>query len=197
MTAPVQTAAPAQAGFRPSFVAMPGDGRLPPGKLTAILNFATEIHGYLSACTVGEGSPPQLAAASSRAAALLELTHSLRAEEEAALARVPVWDQHRLKGLLSDVGTSGVKDLLRLFQADMPHLISEISCALTNGDAGAAEIGLAAIEGAAANLGLAAVAAVAGHFRQRPLDPSIPQRLAQEIARATCIPPTKTTSRIT
>ena len=197
MTAPEYRAAPAQAGLPPPGAVFPPDGRLPPGKLAAILTFATEIHSYLSACRADQAGPPQLAAAEARAYALLEFTRALRAEEEAALARVPVWDQNRLRGLLADMGACRLKDLLRLFHADMPELLSEIAHAQAKGDAAAAELSLAAIEAAAANLGLAAIAALSRHHRQRPLEPSVPQRLAQEIARATCLPPAMTALRMT
>lgn len=166
--------------------------QLPPGRLSAIMSFATEIHGYLAARAAENVGPPQLLAVEAKAAALVEITRALREEAEAALARVPVWDGPRLAGLYNELGESGLKDLLRLFHADMPFLIGEISSAIAAADAATAEHGLAAIHGAASNLGLAALSAFAMSFRQRPLEAAIPARLTQELARARFVPPHKT-----
>ena len=38
-----------------------------------------------------------------------------------------VWDQRRLRELVDDVGEAGVRDLLRLFQADMAFLMAQLA----------------------------------------------------------------------
>lgn len=166
--------------------------QFPPGKLTEIMQFATQIHGYLSDCSARDIGPPQLLAAEAQAAALLELTRALRAEEEAALSRLPIWDALRLSALIAELGEGGVKDLLRLFQADMPLMIQEIASAVQAQNVHAAEHGLTAIQSAASNLGLAAVAGLAQSLRQRPLDANDCHRLAQEIARVRYVPSLQT-----
>jgi HPt (histidine-containing phosphotransfer) domain-containing protein len=102
-----------------------------------------------------------------------------------------VWDEERLGELFAAVGAEGLRDLLRLFHADVPAAMAELSRAIDARDAGTLDSTLHALEGAAANLGLASVAALADSLRQAGIERSIPDRLAAEIARAGIIPDIK------
>jgi len=103
-----------------------------------------------------------------------------------------VWDEQRVGELLAAVGEEGLRDLLRLFQADVPALLSDLEKAGAAGDAAAADRALHAAKGAAANLGLVSVAALAESLRCVPPEPSVAERLAAEIARVGVLPITKT-----
>ena len=103
-----------------------------------------------------------------------------------------VWDEQRVGELLAAVGEEGLRDLLRLFQADVPALLSDLEKAGAAGDAAAADRALHSAKGAAANLGLISVAALAESLRCVPPEPSVAERLAAEIARVGVLPITKT-----
>jgi len=105
-----------------------------------------------------------------------------------------VWDAKRLTGLIADVGETGLRDILRLFQADLPFLQTQLSAAIAAGNAQAAGAVLATVQDAAANLGLAALASAAGALRDDPLAPASVTRLEQEIARVRCVPHLKQAS---
>lgn len=105
-----------------------------------------------------------------------------------------VWDAQRLTGLIADVGETGLRDLLRLFQADLPILRTQLASAMTAGHAEAADAVLATIQDAAANLGLAALAGAARTLRGEPLASTGIAQLDQEIARVRYVPPLKQAS---
>lgn len=102
-----------------------------------------------------------------------------------------VWNEERLNELLAAVGEDGMRDLLRLFHADVPPALADLSRAVAARDAAAVDRTLHALKGAAANLGLAAVAALAESLRRAEIDRSMPDRLAAEIGRAGIIPDIK------
>ena len=102
-----------------------------------------------------------------------------------------IWDGERLDELLSAVGEEGLRDLLRLFQADVPTLLSELSRAVAACDAAAVDGALHGLKGAAANLGLASIASLAENLRQAGVDRAIPERVAAEIARVGALPEIK------
>ncbi|MFN4142989.1 ATP-binding protein [Aestuariivirga sp.] len=104
-------------------------------------------------------------------------------------AAVPeVWDEERLTELVYAVGEDGLKDLLRLFRADVPILLEQLNQAVCRRDAEAIDQALHALKGAAANLGLSGVASLAQALRHAEIDSSVPGRLAAEIARIDVIP---------
>lgn len=102
-----------------------------------------------------------------------------------------IWDGERLDELLSAVGEEGLRDLLRLFQADVPSLLSELSRAVTACDTVAVDRALHGLKGAAANLGLTSIASLAENLRHAGVDHAIPERVAAEIARVRALPEIK------
>jgi len=109
----------------------------------------------------------------------------------ASLHSGEVWDAGRLDELLAAVGEEGLRDLLRLFQADVPLLLSDLGRAVTARDQRGVDAALHALKGAAANLGLASVAALAQSLRQAAIDQTIPERIAAEISRIGVLPDLK------
>ena len=112
--------------------------------------------------------------------------------EPGALTTSPdVWDQQRLASLLADVGETGLRDILRLFMADMPFLQSQLATAIAAGNAPAARAVLAVVLDSAEALGLSALAGLVHRIRDDPLAPANPNLLAQEAARIRFVPSLK------
>jgi len=108
-----------------------------------------------------------------------------------ALPRPEVWDAQRLASLLADVGEVGLRDILRLFMAEMPWLQRQLAEAIAGGRPKAALAILALVQDSAETLGLAAMAALVRSLRSAPLAPGIPELLAQEAARIRYVPSLK------
>jgi hypothetical protein len=106
-------------------------------------------------------------------------------------ARPDVWDAERLASLLADVGDAGLRDILRLFTADLPYLQSQFAAAAAAGNLHAASAVLAIVLDSAEALGLAALAALVRELRAAPLAPGGPERLAGEAARIRFVPSLK------
>lgn len=106
----------------------------------------------------------------------------------------PIWDPDRLAGLLSDVGETGVRDLLRLLESDMAFLTRQLEAAIAAGNATSAGRVLLTIHDAAAGLGLSALAASARAPGALPPDPSLPDILRRELARVRFVPSLKRAS---
>ncbi len=115
-------------------------------------------------------------------------------EAETDTHRPEVWDTRRLSELLDDVGDTGIRNLLRLFEADMAFLLGQLSKAIDTGNIPAARRVLSTVRDAAENLGLGALAAQARLLGSRPPDQSFPDLLAREIARVRFVPPIKRVS---
>ena len=105
-----------------------------------------------------------------------------------------VWDAQRLASLLADVGEAGLRDVLRLFLADVPVLLSQLAAAGVSGNPAAALAVLATIQDSAEALGLAALAAVVRGLRDDPLSALGPSLLAQDVARIRYVPTLKQAS---
>lgn len=99
-----------------------------------------------------------------------------------------LWNETRLAELSSELGADGLRDLLRLFQADAPHVLAQLSRAVAAGDEASARRTLDALRDAASGLGLASVAALADAALGGGIEPSLPARLAAEIALAGTLP---------
>jgi hypothetical protein len=110
---------------------------------------------------------------------------------EAPFIRPDVWDAQRLASLLGDVGEAGLRDILRLFLADVPFLQAQLAKAIAAGDARAALQVLAIVQDSAEALGLAALASMVRDFHGAPLTAAIPDLLAQETARIRFVPTLK------
>jgi hypothetical protein len=110
---------------------------------------------------------------------------------DAPFARPDVWDAQRLASLLADVGEAGLRDILRLFLADIPFLQAQLGSAIAAGNATAALQVLATVQDSAEALGLAALASLVRGFRDAPLTAAIPGLLAQEAARIRFVPTLK------
>lgn len=115
-------------------------------------------------------------------------------DAEAAEDGVPVWDTGRLAGLIASVGETGVRDLLRLFEAETACLVAELRTAISAGNAAACDLALASIEDAASSLGLDALTARAAALRDRPPEPAFPDLLLRELARVRFVPTLKRAS---
>ena len=102
-----------------------------------------------------------------------------------------VWDAQRLARLIADVGEAGLRDILRLFMADLPPLQQQFAIAAAAGDAVAARAVLAILHDSAAALGLAALTRLLRHLAQDPLAPDGPDLLRQETARIRFVPSLK------
>ncbi|MCA3554072.1 hypothetical protein [Aestuariivirga sp.] len=102
-----------------------------------------------------------------------------------------VWDVQRLASLLADVGEAGLRDVLRLFMADLPYLLSQFEAGQAAEDADAADAVLAVVLDSAETLGLAALAARVRGLRAAPLAPDGPRLLASEAARIRFVPSLK------
>ena len=102
-----------------------------------------------------------------------------------------VWDETRLASLLADVGEAGLRDILRLFMADMPFLQSHFVQATAAADADKARAMLSTVVDSAEALGLPALAALARRMREDPLAPANPGLLAHEVARIRFVPSLK------
>jgi len=110
---------------------------------------------------------------------------------DAPFVRPDVWDAQRLASLLADVGEAGLRDILRLFLADVPFLQAQLARAIAAGDAPAALQVLATVQDSAEALGLAALASLVSGFRDAPLTAAIPDLIAQETARIRFVPTLK------
>ncbi len=110
---------------------------------------------------------------------------------DAPIARPDVWDAQRLASLLADVGEAGLRDILRLFIADVPFLQAQLARAIAAGDARAALQVLAIVQDSAEALGLAALASLVRGFHGAPLTAAIPDLLALEAARIRFVPTLK------
>lgn len=115
-------------------------------------------------------------------------------EPDPACPLPPVWDAERLAELVADVGEAGVRDLLRLFQADMAMLMNQLAKATAAGDQALGRQLLAMAQDAAADLGLAALASLARDLCNSGADAAIPDLLATELARVRFVPPLKRAS---
>lgn len=116
------------------------------------------------------------------------LTHP---DAEVTTGPPAVWDGPRLASLLADVGEAGLRDVLRLFMADLPPLQQQFAIAAAAGDAVAARAVLAILHDSAAALGLAALTRLLRHLAQDPLAPDGPDLLRQETARIRFVPSLK------
>lgn len=105
-----------------------------------------------------------------------------------------VWDAQRLASLLADVGETGLRDILRLFLADLPYLQGQFAEAIATGRRDATLAILALILDSAQALGLAALAALIRNLREDPMAPANVDRLAQEAARIRFVPSLKQAS---
>jgi HPt (histidine-containing phosphotransfer) domain-containing protein len=99
-----------------------------------------------------------------------------------------VWDAQRLASLLTDVGEAGLRDILRLFMADLPHLQRQLAAAIAEGRPQSALAVLARVQDSAEALGLAALAALTRSVSADPLAPGIPDLLSEEVARIRFVP---------
>lgn len=109
-------------------------------------------------------------------------------DDEPASAQPDVWDAQRLASLIADVGEAGLRDILRLFMADMPFLQAQLAAACAAGNESGARAVLAVVQDSAEALGLAALAARVRRQRDDPLAPGNPDILAQEVARIRFVP---------
>lgn len=109
-------------------------------------------------------------------------------QDDSCTTMPEVWDQRRLRELVDDVGEAGVRDLLRLFQADMAFLMAQLASAIESGNCGAACHLLATARDAAENLGLGGLAALLRDLRSRPADATFPDLLARELSRVRFVP---------
>lgn len=105
-----------------------------------------------------------------------------------------IWDDRRLAALIDELGETQLRDLVRLFQADLAFLLRQFSAAIAAGNGPAAERVLATIRDAAVNLGLHGLSAAAQGLRGQPPDPAFPAMLAQEAARIRFVPALKRAS---
>lgn len=105
-----------------------------------------------------------------------------------------VWEEARLASLLNDVGEAGLRDLLRLFMADMPLLQQQFARATAAGDVTAARTVLAVVQDSAAALGLAALEQLVRCLDADPLAPGGSALLLQETARIRFVPTLKQAS---
>ena len=112
-------------------------------------------------------------------------------DEDPASPRHDVWDADRLASLIADVGEVGLRDILRLFMADLPFLQSELAAAITSGNEAAARSVLAVVQDSAEALGLAALGSLVRELREDPLDKANAGLLAQEAARIRFVPTLK------
>jgi hypothetical protein len=115
-------------------------------------------------------------------------------QDEARPALPDVWDETRLSELLDDVGDAGLRDLLRLFQADMGFLLEQLARAIEAGDSAAAGRLLGMARDAAEALGLCALSALLRDLRSRPADNSFPGLVARELSRIRFVPSPKRAS---
>jgi HPt (histidine-containing phosphotransfer) domain-containing protein len=112
--------------------------------------------------------------------------------DDDAVSQIPdVWDAERLASLITDVGESGLRDILRLFLADMPFLHAQLATAIAAGDETAARAALSQVLDSAEALGLSALACVVRSQREAPLAQGHPDQLALEIARIRYVPSLK------
>lgn len=105
-----------------------------------------------------------------------------------------VWDAQRLASLLADVGETGLRDILRLFLADLPHLQAQLARAIAGNDEAAALQVLALLLDSAEALGLAALASLVRGLRADPLAVGNRDLLAEEAARIRFVPSLKQAS---
>ena len=119
------------------------------------------------------------------------MTANALTDDDHASSRPEVWDDGRLASLLADVGETGLRDILRLFMADLPFLQSQLDAAIAAGnDAGARSV-LAVVQDSAEALGLAALGTLVRGLRKDPLAAANPVLLAQEAARIRFVPTLK------
>lgn len=102
-----------------------------------------------------------------------------------------VWDADRLASLLADVGEAGLRDILRLFLADMPFLQAQLAAAIAAGNETAARAALSQVQDSAEALGLSALARLSRGQRDAPLAAGLHDLLAQEVARIRYVPTLK------
>lgn len=122
------------------------------------------------------------------------MTTQALAGAEAPSACPEVWDAQRLATLLADVGETGLRDILRLFQADLPYLQARYAAAIAaNDEAGALQV-LALLQDSAETLGLASLGSLARALRADPLAPGNRERLVEEASRIRFIPTLKQAS---
>ena len=112
-------------------------------------------------------------------------------DSDTASANPEVWDPERLASLLADVGEAGLRDILRLFLADLPFLQTQLAAAIAAGNEPAARAALSQVQDSAEALGLGALAALARGQRDAPLAPGLPDLLALEVQRIRYVPSLK------
>ena len=112
-------------------------------------------------------------------------------DNDAAPEIPEVWDADRLASLISDVGEAGLRDILRLFLADVPFLHAQLAAAIAAGNETAARAALSQVQDSAEALGLSALASVVRSQRAVPLAASLPDQLALEVARIRYVPSLK------
>lgn len=105
-----------------------------------------------------------------------------------------IWDSRRLASLIADVGEAGLRDILRLFLADIALMQRQLAAAAASGAEDQARSVLDTVRGSATALGLSALESLAQQLCAQPLAPDTAGRLAQEIARVRFIPPLKQAS---
>lgn len=107
---------------------------------------------------------------------------------------VEVWDAERLASLLADVGEVGLRDILRLFLADLPHLQAQLARATASRNEADAVQVLAMLQDSAEALGLAALADLVRRLRAEPLATGNRDLIAEEAARIRFVPSLKQAS---
>ena len=112
-------------------------------------------------------------------------------DNDAAREIPEVWDADRLASLIADVGEAGLRDILRLFLADVPFLHAQLAAAIAAGNEAAARAALSQVQDSAEALGLSALASVVRSQRAVPLASSLPDQLALEVARIRYVPSLK------
>ena len=112
-------------------------------------------------------------------------------DNDAAREIPEVWDADRLASLIADVGEAGLRDILRLFLADVPFLHAQLAAAIAAGNETVARAALSQVQDSAEALGLSALASVVRSQRAVPLAASLPDQLALEVARIRYVPSLK------
>jgi len=107
------------------------------------------------------------------------------------LASPGLWDEARLASLLADVGEAGLRDILRLFMADLPELTQQFAAAAAAGDARSARAVLDVLQDSAAAIGLAALCRLVRRLAEDPLAPGGAELLLHETTRIRFVPALK------
>lgn len=116
------------------------------------------------------------------------MTNHGQTDADSPSSRPQVWEAQRLSSLIADVGEAGLRDILRLFMADLEFLQARLVEAIAARNERAAHTVMSAVLDSAEALGLLALSALVRRLRETPLDPSNPVLLAQEAARIRFVP---------